>query len=1150
MSPGHATFAPAQLFGAERSIATTRVQQATLASALLDASLSLACNQCISIHFPERPDPDILYSALLNLLQRHESLRSHFAADGRRLQIRERIAFEMPIVQIQGSTVEQRQANHEQWIRDEMAHAFDLTEGPLFRATLLDRGADGQVLVFNCHATVVDGWSLNVIMTELPVLYSDLAAGRNETSLPPADSLSDSMQDVAARERDTLATLSHWKQLFADGVPVLDLATDKPRPHVRSYGSRREDFKVDLGVYELIKAAGARNGDSQFITLLSAFTLFIARLSGQRDFIIGVPTPGQLAAGKRHLVGNDTRMLPIRCTVADDDTFASYTQRIRDRFFTAYDNQWLSLPDLSRALGLKYDPARGSCVAVAFGFDAGFDEPFFRYGDLKATHFFNPRLSEEFELQINAVVEHGTLIIECAYNDSLFDAGQIHRRLEQFECLMRSIGEHPPRKVLELALVPPAQVEQMDRALNQTPMPFERALCVDQMVERSVRSQPDKVAVEWNGVQLSYRALWERSGNVARALVDAGAGPQSLIGVMLERSADLVAVLLGVWRAGGAFVPLDPAYPEERLDYMIEHSGMKLIVTDRPLAADKFSARPRCIDVREIVGNGSGEFQFLERRESEQLAYVIYTSGSTGKPKGVQVPHRSLNNFLTTMQTQSPGFSADRRLLAVTTLSFDIAELELWLPLVSGATTVIADRATVVDGPALAQALKDQRINVLQATPSTWRLLLMSGWAGDAALTGLCGGEALPPDLADTLRTRIGALWNMYGPTETTVWSTIDKVTSHEVTIGKPIGNTQTYVLDGVKAWVPWGSLGELWIGGDGVTHGYLAREDLTRERFAPNPFTGKGQMYRTGDVVRLRQDGRIEYVGRNDFQVKVRGYRIELGDVQHALARLREIRQCVVVVREREPGDAHLVAYYTFRDGARCDAQELRTRLREALPEYMVPGWFVELPQLPLTDNGKIHVKALPDPFRLNEKSHAATAGPLEQAEAVLAQQIEIREVALVFPEPKHADSRPVAFVAARGGRTPSAIDLRRALRGRAAEELIPDTVIAAGDLPRAQGVVDRARLARLAPGAAAAPRSSAEALLAGLWCDTLGISAVGRDDNFFAMGGDPMSALEVVVRAMARTGARLDARWLITENLAQLAQRLASALESGERR
>jgi amino acid adenylation domain-containing protein len=1147
MRSGHATFAPAQLFGTERSIATTRVLRAAFANALLDPSLSLACNQCISIHFAERPDPDILYSALLNLLQRHESLRSHFTADGRQLRIRERIAFELPIVRIDGSTPEQRQAHHDRCIRAEMAHVFDLTEGPLFRALLLDRGPDGQVLVFNCHATVVDGWSLNVIMTELPVLYSDLVAGRSETSLPPADSLSDSLREVVAREQDAGATLAHWQQVFADGVPVLDLATDRPRPHVRSYQSRREDYRVDAGVYELIRAAGARHGVSQFITLLSAFTLFVARLSGQRDFIIGVPTPGQLAAGKRHLLGNDTRTLPIRCTVEDDDTFDRYTQRIRDRFFTAYDNQWISLPDLSRALGLKYDPSRGSCVAVVFGFDAGFDEPFFRYGELKATHYFNPRLSEEFELQINAVVEHGTLVIECAYNESLFDAEQIHRRLEQFECLMRSIGERPERKVLELALVPPAQIEQMDRVLNRTQMPFERTLCVDQLVERSVRGQPDKVAVEWNGVQLTYRALWDRSGEVARALVKAGAGPQSLIGVMLERSADLVAVLLGVWRAGGAFVPLDPAYPEERLDYMIEHSGMKLIVTDRPLQADKFSARPRCIDLREIAADGGGEFQLRERRESEHLAYVIYTSGSTGKPKGVQVPHRSLNNFLTTMQTQSPGFSADRRLLAVTTLSFDIAELELWLPLVSGATTVVADRATVVDGPALAQTLRDQRINVLQATPSTWRLLLMSGWPGDPALTGLCGGEALPPDLADALRTRTGALWNMYGPTETTVWSTIDRVTSHEVTIGKPIGNTQTYVLDTAGAWVPWGSLGELWIGGDGVTHGYLAREDLTRERFLPNPFTGQGQMYRTGDVVRLRQDGRIEYVGRNDFQVKVRGYRIELGDVQHALARLREIRQCVVVVREREPGDAHLVAYYTLRDGTRCDVQDLRGRLRQALPEYMVPGWFVELPQLPLTDNGKIHVKALPDPFHLSEIPQATATGSLERAEAALAQQPDIREVALVFPEPKLPDSRPLAFVVARGSSAPSPVSLRRALRGHTAEQLIPDAVIAVDTLPRVRGAVDRARLARLAPGAAAAPRSPAEALLASLWRDTLAVPAVGRDDNFFQLGGDQIAALEVVVRAMARSGTRLDTRLLITENLAQLARRLASAGDSG---
>ncbi|MBS0389395.1 MAG: hypothetical protein JSR15_13030, partial [Proteobacteria bacterium] len=398
MSTGHATLVPAQLFGVERRIASSRAQQATFANAMLDPALSLACNQCISILFPESPDPDILYSALLNLLRRHASLRSHFSADGRELCIRERIPFELPIVHLAGDSAEQRQAHYDQCIRAEMAHAFDLTEGPLFRATLFDRGPEGQALAFNCHAAVVDGWSLNIIMTELPVLYGDLVAGRSETSLPPADSLTESQLETIARERGAAALAGHWKKVFADGVPVLDLATDRPRPHVRRYESRREDYKVDAGVYELVKAAGARAGLSPFVTLLSAFTLYVARLSGQRDFIVGVPTPGQLAAGKRRLLGNDTRTLPIRCTVNDDDTFATYAQRVRDRFFAAYDNQWISLPDLGRALGLKYDPARGGCVAVAFGFDAGFEQPHFSYGHLRATHFFNPRLCEEFEL--------------------------------------------------------------------------------------------------------------------------------------------------------------------------------------------------------------------------------------------------------------------------------------------------------------------------------------------------------------------------------------------------------------------------------------------------------------------------------------------------------------------------------------------------------------------------------------------------------------------------------------------------------------------------------------------------------------------------------------------------------------------------------
>jgi len=1131
--------APVDLFGSERAIATTRAMRQTFANASLEPALSLAYNHNLSLVFRERPDLDALYSALLNLIARHAALRSHFAADGQSLLVRERMAFELPLVDLQADTPDGREARYQQLVRQEVTQPFDLLEGPLFRAVAIDRGADGLVLLFSCHHSVVDGASLNIILGELPVLYSELVAGAAYTSLPPPDPLEQHLADAAAREADIAAHQDHWRGVFADGFPALDLPTDHPRPAQRRCGSQRIDHRIASALHERVRAAGARQGLSPFVTLLAAFALYLTRLTGQRDFVIGVPTPGQLAAGKRRWLGHDTRVVPVRCTAREGDSFDSYAQRVRGQFLSAYEHQWLGLDGIRRALDLDYDAVRGGPVAVAFGFDPGFAEHGFRYGPCLATHVYHPRVSEEFELQINAVVEHGDLLLECAFNTALFDPAQMQSRLEQFECLLAAIAATPEADVFALELLPAAQVQALEQALNQTAHRFDRELCVDQLVERCVKATPDKVAVECGDTHLTYRALWERSGGVARALVAAGVGTGAPVGVLMERSADLVAVLLGVWRAGAAYVPLDPAYPADRIGYMIEQSGMRLLLTDRAFRAGSLASPPRCLEVGTIEPAADAGFPRLPTRHAEQSAYVIYTSGSTGRPKGVQVPHRALNNFLATMREQAPGFGADDRLLAVTTLSFDIAGLELWLPLVSGATTVLADRNTSMDGARLAQALHAGRISVLQATPSTWRLLLASGWPGDPALTGLCGGEALPRELAEALLPRLRALWNVYGPTETTIWSTLDRVAPGAITIGRPIGNTQAYLLDERGARVPWGSLGELWLGGDGVALGYLGREDLTRERFVPNRFTGLGLMYRTGDLARLRPDGRIEHVGRNDFQVKVHGYRIELGEVQHALARIAGIHQCVVVVRERDPGDAHLIAYYVAQEGAAVEPAALGARLRALLPAYMVPAWFVALGQLPLTDNGKIDVKSLPDPFPARGAAAAEAAAPLAATQTMLAALPGLANVQLLYPEPARAGARPVALVPWSAAEATAGLAVRRALVGRAPEAHIPELVVRFAAHARA-GRWNRSQLARRLPGGAEHPGAPLQALVAAVWSDLLGEPLPGVHDNFYALGGDPVGAVEAARRLRARTGRVVEARWFTSENLAQIAARL----------
>ncbi|MCC7441507.1 MAG: amino acid adenylation domain-containing protein [Bdellovibrionales bacterium] len=949
-----------RLFGATVEVPSSAAQREIFGPSVIDPDASRAYNHSISIHLKGKLDIDCIYSALLNLLHLHEALRGSFSEDGDLFRVSERIAFGLPLVDLRAHSETERDLLYRNLVREEQNHVYDLVRGPLFRSVLFRMAEEHWVLLFSCHHVIVDGWSLKTILDGLPKLYSDLVSGKDHCSVDAGSFVEYLGTAVTTEFEKSRSVTKFWKNVFSDGVPSLDLPIDYPRPKFRTYRSAREDYWIRRPVFEGLKEIGAKGGVSTFGTLLSAFSLYLARITQQDDLVVGVPAAGQIMSGKGKLLGHDARLMPIRCQIMPGDSFRSYASRVMSRFFEAYENQWISMPELIRELGVQVDPARVPFAPVMFNFDPGVKKEDFKFAGLEAYFEFNHRLFETMEISVNAVVEDQDLVLECAYNLDLFDQEQMHRRLEQIERLMASIVENPDLPLRELALLGPEQIREMDEQLNATAMEYQRGLCVDQVIESVVVRHRRDIAVEFRGAQLSYGEVWEQAGQFASALLQAGAGRKPLVGVLVERSELLIPLLLGIWRAGGAFVPLDPNYPKERLEYIIEHSKIGLIVTERELKGAVDAPGVKFLDQAEML-EAPVDLAALGavQKSAADTAYVIYTSGSTGRPKGVQVPHRALNNFLATMQAR-PGITSADRVLAVTTLSFDIAELELWLPLVSGARTVIVDRDTAIDGLALMETLEAREISMIQATPATWRLLIYSGWMGKSRITALCGGEALPRDLADDILKRVGKLYNVYGPTETTVWSTIDEVGPEGVTIGRPIGNTQTYLLDAAGSWVPQGVVGELWIGGDGVTDGYLHADELTAERFRPNNFTGQGRIYKTGDLARLRRDGRIEYVGRNDFQVKVRGFRIELGEVQHALASHPAVRDSAVIVQERAPGDAHLVGFYCLKPGMAVSAADLKRKMGESVPDYMLPSFFVELPELPLTPNGKINVKAL----------------------------------------------------------------------------------------------------------------------------------------------------------------------------------------------
>jgi amino acid adenylation domain-containing protein len=555
-----------------------------------------------------------------------------------------------------------------------------------------------------------------------------------------------------------------------------------------------------------------------------------------------------------------------------------------------------------------------------------------------------------------------------------------------FRVLLEAIAVNPATRLSDLQIITDEERHHAIRTWNASEAAFPSAT-LHSLFERQVARVPERVALECNGQTVRYRDLDARANRLAARLRSLGVARDMPVGVMLPRSPDLIVALLAVLKAGGAYLPLDPAFPAQRLLFMLSDSRAQVVLTDSNLARALGSTAARVLTLDTPAGESAPTQHAGAGQTPDDLAYLIYTSGSTGQPKGVQVPHRNVVNFLASMQ-RCPGIREDDRVYSVTTIAFDISVLELFLPLSVGATICLADDGAVRDPSELARELTATRATMLQATPATWRLLIESGWSGNAGLTALCGGEALPRDLAKQLFDRCGSVWNLYGPTETTVWSAVHKLAPdmNRVPIGLPIANTQFYVLDGKRRPTPLGVPGELWIGGAGVARGYHDRPDLTAERFVPNPFTGSGRMYRTGDLVRREVDGTLDFIGRVDFQVKLHGFRIELGEIETVLRGHPAIREAIALVREDQVGDRRLVMYWTRRERAYVTDVELRRVMVEALPMYMVPSVLVELDELPMTPNGKVDRSRLPAPAGVRPALESSFAPPSNDLERQLA--------------------------------------------------------------------------------------------------------------------------------------------------------------------
>jgi amino acid adenylation domain-containing protein len=807
----------------------------------LSPESSLAYNESVSLDLRGELDAGALRRAVRDLPARHDALRATFSDDGLTLLIAAAPPpLEVPLHDLTDEPPGVRAAALAALRERHVTETFDLERGPLVRADLVRLAADHHVLIFTGHHIVLDGWSYWVIVKDLAALYA-IHTGARTAALPPAPSFADHADDEAARadSPELRANERWWADQFAGSVPVLELPSDRPRPARRTQTAGRRDHLLPPELVGAARKLGAQHGASLFATLLAGFDALLFRITGQDDLVVGIPAAGQAATGQEGLVGHCVNMLPIRVRPTRATAFAELMAASRAAMLDAYDHQDVTFGRVLQVLPIARDPGRLPLISVIFNIDQALSGEGHAAPGLSLALATNPRRYETFELFVNAVDDGGDgMRLECQYNADLFDDATIARWLAGYETLLRAAITEPGVTLGRLP-VSSAEERRAIAAWNHTEAPYPRDVRVEELIAATIRRTPDRPAFRTAGGGVrTYAELGDRALAIAAALRARGVTTGDRIGLCLERDEHLLPALLGALIAGATYVPLDPAFPAERLAFMIEDARVALVLTTRPVASElaaTLAATP-ALYLDEPLDRGGAAT--AANASSAHDAYVIYTSGSTGKPKGVRVPHRSVVNLLHSV-AREPGMSDRATVLAVTTLSFDIAVSELILPLVVGATIVLADRGTSTDGDRLRALVERERVTFIDATPSTWRLLLAAGWSGDRDLTAICTGEALPRDLAAELLPRVGALWNGYGPTETTVWSSFHRVThaGGPILFGRPIANTQLHVLDDDRQPVPLGAVGELYIGGDGVTRGYLDRPELTAARFVPDPF-------------------------------------------------------------------------------------------------------------------------------------------------------------------------------------------------------------------------------------------------------------------------------------------------------------------------
>ncbi len=954
-------------------------QEIWLATQVSDEA-NCSYNLCNTVELNGPLDEPALESALRRLVERHSALRTTFLPDGRNQRVAPTLRFELERADLSDLAHDERQDALDELREREARTPFDLEIGPLLRPTLIKLGDDHHVLFATVHHIVCDGWSSGLIIEELGKLYGASRRGE-DPDLGEVMQFREYARWQSALEgsEEWNAAEAYWQRMYGDTThPVSDIPPDGPRPPTKTYTAERQTALVDHEHVEKLRAIASAEGQTLFNLILAAFECYLHRLSGQTEISLGVSIAGHTQFPGTALVGHCVNMLPLRRVVDADAPFTEHLATTREAMFDAFEHQNYSYGSIVRNMTTGRDPSRTPLVSVVFNMDASMAT--LDFGELDAVAGSSGRVCENFDVFVNLVGSRDGLVVEWTYNTDLFSRESANLRLAGFVELLHTLVENHRHPVSRIPLLTGSERSMLE-LWNETHVEFDDVSSLIARFERRAATDPDAPALVFRGESLSYGELNARANRLAHWLIDAGVGPGVLVGIMIERSFELVVSIYGILKAGGAYVPLDPDLPADRLAFMTDEAQLSVVLTQDALRDNVPASTDFVLEVDAewgTVARCPGDDPGVDI-DAESIAYVIYTSGSTGRPKGVANAHRGIVNHMLWLESYLKLEPSDGVLLK-TPFSFDVSLCELFLPLQVGARLVIAEPGGHRDPLYLVSVIDEHALTTVHFVPSMLRLFLDDPHSTECSSlqTVICTGEAVTFDLQRRFFEAFDnvELHNLYGPTEAAVhatyWRCDPTDTSGIVPIGAPLANTQIHILDDQLQPVPIGVAGELHIGGTQVAEGYLNRPELTAERFIDNSH-GPGRLYKSGDLARWRTDGAIEYLGRTDHQVKIRGNRVELGEIEATLLQHPHITTTAVVVHTLSSGDEQLVAYVNSVWGTDVDEAELRDHLKQKLPSYMIPNLFIAHDDFQLTTSGKIDRAALPPPVA---QSHATATG------------------------------------------------------------------------------------------------------------------------------------------------------------------------------